>query len=201
MGEGERNFYFLIFPFLLMRMLHNQIWISISCYRTAKGKNRIVDKGLEFEQVDRESNWDDQILFNGALFYIGYMIFPQAQKAPLWSTNGVVMTILLHAGPSIASSLPLLSLSFPPPFLHCHRAYFMCLMDLIPSGNTFNEVDNKLVVDEIASMKLQYLGIFPYSGLVEKPKIVDGDDDDVSTKMAQMVCSLTNREECIACGS
>jgi hypothetical protein len=23
-----------------------------------------------------------------------------------------------------------------------------CLMDLIPSGNTFNEVDNKLVVDE-----------------------------------------------------
>jgi hypothetical protein len=41
-----------------------------------------------------------------------------------------------------------------------------CLMDLIPSGNTFNEVDNKLVVDEIASMKLQYLGIFPYSDLV-----------------------------------
>ncbi|GMY22931.1 protein ECERIFERUM 1-like [Fagus crenata] len=99
MGEGERNLYFLIFPFLLMRMLHNQIWISISRYRNAKGKNRIVDKGLEFEQVDRESNWDDQILFNGALFYIGYMIFPQAQKAPLWSTNGVVMTILLHAGP------------------------------------------------------------------------------------------------------
>jgi hypothetical protein len=35
----------------------------------------------------------------------------------------------------------------------------------------------------------------------EKPKVVDDDDDDVSTKMAQMVCSLTNREECIACGS
>uniref|UniRef100_A0A2N9EQQ3 Aminotransferase-like plant mobile domain-containing protein n=1 Tax=Fagus sylvatica TaxID=28930 RepID=A0A2N9EQQ3_FAGSY len=36
---------------------------------------------------------------------------------------------------------------------------------------------------------------------MEKPKVVDDDDDDVSTKMAQMVCSLTNREECIACGS
>jgi ribonucleoside-diphosphate reductase subunit M1 len=35
----------------------------------------------------------------------------------------------------------------------------------------------------------------------EKPKVVGDDDDDVSTKMAQMVCSLTNREECIACGS
>ena len=27
------------------------------------------------------------------------------------------------------------------------------------------------------------------------------DDDDDDTKMAQMVCSLTNREECMACGS
>lgn len=47
----------LIFPFLLWRMLHNQIWISISRHRTASGKNRIVDKTIEFEQVDRESNW------------------------------------------------------------------------------------------------------------------------------------------------
>ncbi|GMY22924.1 protein ECERIFERUM 1-like [Fagus crenata] len=99
-GERERDYgYFLIFPFLLLRMLHNQIWISISRYQTAKGKNKIVDKGLEFEQVDRERNWDDQILFNGTLFYIGYMTIPQAYKLPLWRTNGVVMTILLHAGP------------------------------------------------------------------------------------------------------
>lgn len=32
----------------------------------------------------------------------------------------------------------------------------------------------------------------------DSPKVVD---DDVNTKMAQMVCSLTNREECMACGS
>ena len=54
----ERDlFTLLIFPFLLWRMIHNQIWISLSRYRTAKGNNRIVDKGLEFEQVDRERNW------------------------------------------------------------------------------------------------------------------------------------------------
>lgn len=57
-GEKERDIgYLLIFPFLLVRMLHNQIWISLSRYRTAKGNNRIVDKGIEFEQVDRERNW------------------------------------------------------------------------------------------------------------------------------------------------
>lgn len=32
----------------------------------------------------------------------------------------------------------------------------------------------------------------------DKPKVVEDDD---STMMAQMVCSLTNREECMACGS
>jgi ribonucleoside-diphosphate reductase subunit M1 len=26
-------------------------------------------------------------------------------------------------------------------------------------------------------------------------------DEEVETKMAQMVCSLNNREECLACGS
>jgi len=50
-------FNFLILPFLLWRMLHNQIWISFSRYRTAKGNARIVDKGIEFDQVDRERNW------------------------------------------------------------------------------------------------------------------------------------------------
>uniref|UniRef100_A0A2N9IZZ8 Aminotransferase-like plant mobile domain-containing protein n=1 Tax=Fagus sylvatica TaxID=28930 RepID=A0A2N9IZZ8_FAGSY len=80
-----------------------------------------------------------------------------------------------------------------------------CLMDLIPSGNTFNEVDNKLVVDEIASMKLQYLdqsqslnihmdqpnfgkltSLHFHAWSKEKPKVMDDDDDDddVSTKMA-----------------
>ena len=57
-GEKEADIsYFLTLPFLLTRVLHNQIWVSYSRYRTAKGNNRIVDKGIEFEQVDRESNW------------------------------------------------------------------------------------------------------------------------------------------------
>ncbi|KAK7293051.1 hypothetical protein RJT34_15912 [Clitoria ternatea] len=90
---------YLIFPFIFLRMLHNQIWISLSRYRTAKGKNRIVDKDIEFEQVDRESNWDDQILFTALLYYIGYMIFPMASNLPWWRTDGVVLTAILHAGP------------------------------------------------------------------------------------------------------
>ncbi|CAH9095636.1 unnamed protein product [Cuscuta europaea] len=89
----------LIFPFLLLRMLHNQLWISLSRYRTAKGENRIVDKTIEFEQVDREMNWDDQIILNGILFYVGYYAIPLAKHMPIWRTDGIIITALLHIGP------------------------------------------------------------------------------------------------------
>ncbi|XP_008438262.2 very-long-chain aldehyde decarbonylase CER1-like isoform X1 [Cucumis melo] len=98
--ETERDIsYLFIFPFLLWRMIHSQIWISFSRYRTAKGTARIVDKGVEFEQVDRERNWDDQILLNGVLFYIASNCIEKASNLPLWRTDGVVMVFLLHAGP------------------------------------------------------------------------------------------------------
>ncbi|XP_056161764.1 very-long-chain aldehyde decarbonylase CER1-like isoform X2 [Syzygium oleosum] len=89
---------FLIFPFLLWRMLHNQIWITLSRYRNARGNGRIVDKGIEFEQVDRERDWDDQILFNGLIFYIGAMTLVGASCLPVWRSDGVITTILLHVG-------------------------------------------------------------------------------------------------------
>ncbi|KAM1362959.1 hypothetical protein PS1_028256 [Malus domestica] len=97
--EDKDLSYFLIFPLILWRFVHNQLWISLSRYRTAKGNGRIVDKSLEFEQVDRERNWDDQILFNSILFYLGSRHLPEASNLPMWRTDGVILTILLHAGP------------------------------------------------------------------------------------------------------
>ncbi|XP_062101456.1 very-long-chain aldehyde decarbonylase CER1-like [Humulus lupulus] len=87
---------FLVFPYILFRMLHNQIWISLSRYINAKGNNRILDRGLEFDQVDREKNWDDQILFNGILFFVGIHTINGAKNLPYWRTDGVVISILLH---------------------------------------------------------------------------------------------------------
>ncbi|XVE99900.1 hypothetical protein REPUB_Repub03eG0240900 [Reevesia pubescens] len=89
----------LIFPLMLWRMLHNQLWISLSRYRTAKGSNRIVDKGIEFEQVDRERNWDDQILFNAILFYLGNKYITGGSYLPFWRLDGAILTMLIHAGP------------------------------------------------------------------------------------------------------
>ncbi|KAM6542758.1 hypothetical protein CsatB_007205 [Cannabis sativa] len=93
----ERDFStFTIFPILLSRYVHNQIWISLSRYRSAKGNNRIVDKSLDFDQVDRERNWDDQILFTAILSYLGTRIIPNGRNVAIWKTDGIIITILLH---------------------------------------------------------------------------------------------------------
>ncbi|KAB1204060.1 Protein ECERIFERUM 1 [Morella rubra] len=99
--KSERELsYLLILPILLWRMLHNQIWISLSRYWTGKFKNSIIDKGLEFEQVDRERNWDDQILLNGILFYLGSGIKAfGTSHLPLCRIDGILTTVLIHAGP------------------------------------------------------------------------------------------------------
>ncbi|XP_076891069.1 very-long-chain aldehyde decarbonylase CER1-like [Bidens hawaiensis] len=89
----------VILPLLMTRMLHNQIWISFSRYKTAKGKNRIVDKTIELEQVDREKDWDDQIIFNGLLYYLVNYYMEEARHLPVWRLDGIIIIIVLHAGP------------------------------------------------------------------------------------------------------
>lgn len=99
-GWGDLDIAFsLILPSLLLRMIHNQIWISLSRYQTARSKHRIVDRGIEFDQVDRERGWDDQILFNGLVFYAGYLAMPSVRRMPVWRTDGAVVTALVHTGP------------------------------------------------------------------------------------------------------
>ncbi|EPS60467.1 hypothetical protein M569_14337, partial [Genlisea aurea] len=90
---------FLILPMMLWRVVHNLLWISFSRYKTAKGSNRIVDKNIDFEQVDREANWDDQILFNGLLLYVGQHYMRRSHNLPFWNAGGVIWTFVLHAGP------------------------------------------------------------------------------------------------------
>lgn len=42
---------------------------------------------------------DDQILFNGLVFYAGYLAMPSVRRMPVWRTDGAVVTALVHTGP------------------------------------------------------------------------------------------------------
>ncbi|KAI5016423.1 hypothetical protein ZWY2020_006274 [Hordeum vulgare] len=91
--------YLVILPSMMLRVLHNQAWITVSRLQNARGKRQIVDRGIEFEQIDRERNWDDQIILSAILFFLGALHLPGGQNLPLWRTDGAVLVALLHAGP------------------------------------------------------------------------------------------------------
>ncbi|MCL7046789.1 hypothetical protein MKW94_007031, partial [Papaver nudicaule] len=99
--EGERDLTsLLVLPYLLWRWIHGQAWITLARFQTARSKHRILDKGIEFEQVDRERNWDNLIILNGLIFYPMILLLPGASNLPIWRTDGIVMTFLIHAGPT-----------------------------------------------------------------------------------------------------
>ncbi|KAL4190491.1 hypothetical protein AMTRI_Chr07g75910 [Amborella trichopoda] len=83
----------------LSRIIHDQLWITLSRFQTARSKHRIQSRGIDFEQVDRERNWDDQAILHAIIFYIGELFLPGAQNLPLWNTKGVIIAVLCHAGP------------------------------------------------------------------------------------------------------
>ncbi|RDX81579.1 Protein ECERIFERUM 1, partial [Mucuna pruriens] len=108
----------LVFPFLLLRMLHNQIWITLSRYRTAKGNGRIVDKGIEFDQVDRERDWLD------AIHYPGHLVFHCTEQMEwlwqycfIWDQWSFFIIAVIHPCIELISyfvlfAIPLLTLVF-----------------------------------------------------------------------------------------
>ncbi|KAG1361487.1 Protein ECERIFERUM 1 [Cocos nucifera] len=112
-GEQSDVFNFLIFPILLLRLLYSQLWITFSRFQTAKSKHRIVNKSLDFDQVDRERNCvrdviesdgglngrDDQIILTALLMYMANMVVPGASHLPWLETRRVLIVIFLHMGP------------------------------------------------------------------------------------------------------
>ncbi|CAF1700382.1 unnamed protein product, partial [Brassica napus] len=96
MRDGEK---LLIVALTVWRIVHGQIWISVSRYLTAKGAKRIVNKSIEFDQVDRERTWDDQVIFYSLGFYLAKLYVLGTNTLPFWRLDGMVLVVLLHVGP------------------------------------------------------------------------------------------------------
>uniref|UniRef100_A0A0E0M8L5 aldehyde oxygenase (deformylating) n=1 Tax=Oryza punctata TaxID=4537 RepID=A0A0E0M8L5_ORYPU len=93
--------YVAILPSMLLRVLHNQAWITASRVQNARGRRQIVRRGIEFGQVDRERNWDDQIILSGVLLLLGAMYLP----AVIHPFAELVAYELLFSIPLIVSTL------------------------------------------------------------------------------------------------
>ena len=70
-GKEIDIFNLFILPTLLLRLLYSQLWITLSRFHTANTKHKIVNKSLDFDQVDRERNWQVSFIL---LFLINFLL-------------------------------------------------------------------------------------------------------------------------------
>eukprot|EP00252_Welwitschia_mirabilis_P006879 TRINITY_DN17805_c0_g3_i1.p1 TRINITY_DN17805_c0_g3~~TRINITY_DN17805_c0_g3_i1.p1 ORF type:complete len:410 (+),score=-13.52 TRINITY_DN17805_c0_g3_i1:164-1393(+) len=82
----------------LLRCIHNQIWISVSRHQNARSRHQIQAKSIKFEQVDRESTWDENILLYTLVFEVlrPLLVGPDV---PFWNSRGLLIIMAVHAGP------------------------------------------------------------------------------------------------------
>ncbi|CAH8255061.1 unnamed protein product [Arabidopsis lyrata] len=129
--------YLLVAP-LKMASIHSYGSVCRIMHKTAKGKKKIVDKPIEFEQVDR-GPWDDQIIFNTLFMFLVNNKLSGCSRIPLWRLDEAILmshdytscwsrlVLILVVPQSSPPALPdLLSLPFSPPLLHRHRAHHVC---------------------------------------------------------------------------
>lgn len=83
-----------------LRLLHGQIWMSLSRWQYLIEKHQIQTKGIAFEQVDREERWDDYIILHVLTATAVRAILPGFTNFPLFDGWGLVIMLLLHMGPA-----------------------------------------------------------------------------------------------------
>ncbi|KAL2632944.1 hypothetical protein R1flu_004423 [Riccia fluitans] len=99
-GKDVDNWCLHILISTALRYLHGQAWMSLSRFYHVAGKYQIQQKGINFQQVDRESNWDDYLLLQAIVATVVHSFLPGFSNFPLWNWQGILILLLLHAGPT-----------------------------------------------------------------------------------------------------
>uniref|UniRef100_A0A7S4PEJ6 Fatty acid hydroxylase domain-containing protein n=1 Tax=Guillardia theta TaxID=55529 RepID=A0A7S4PEJ6_GUITH len=92
-----------------LRYAQSWVWNFLSRNHNLTDRTRIQDKGLDFNQVDREDNWDDYIILQAIVASIvHYLPFLYCSNGvchaykdfPLYDNKGLIKLILIHMGPT-----------------------------------------------------------------------------------------------------
>ncbi|CAM6038279.1 unnamed protein product [Sphagnum compactum] len=100
-GGGGDNWCVHMLMIAALRYLNGQLWMNLSrCYYVTS-KYQIQTKGITFEQVDRESSWDDNILLHVIVGTMLHELLPgfTFTACKFWDPVGIVILLLLHVGP------------------------------------------------------------------------------------------------------
>jgi len=93
-----------------LRALTYQLWSSFSNMLFATRRRRVVRDGVDFEQIDREWDWDNFLILQALMAAAALYAFPSLRHLPLWDARGLAVALLAH----VAATEPL--------FYAAHRA-------------------------------------------------------------------------------
>ncbi|KAK1434765.1 hypothetical protein QVD17_00516 [Tagetes erecta] len=73
-------------------------WYTNVCNMLFLTRNRrIIPQGVDFDQIDKEWNWDNFIILQALIASLSLYMFPhEFAKLPVWDTNGLVTIVMIH---------------------------------------------------------------------------------------------------------
>eukprot|EP01018_Ginkgo_biloba_P023734 Gb_23964 [translate_table: standard] len=101
-GNEVDNWCFHILLLSLLRGFICQLWLMYSNMHALTKKYKICKEDTEFDQIDREWDWDNFILFQAFMATAAHHFLPYFQNLPAWNAWGLLYLVILHMGPAEA---------------------------------------------------------------------------------------------------
>ncbi|XP_071687247.1 very-long-chain aldehyde decarbonylase CER3-like [Rutidosis leptorrhynchoides] len=99
--EKRRMEYSWRFHILLLsslRGLVHQLWSSFDNMLFLNRNTRLSNKGVDFDQIDKEWHWDNFIILQAIVASIILLINPTMTNLPIWKATGIIFCMIFHIG-------------------------------------------------------------------------------------------------------
>ncbi|KAI9117282.1 hypothetical protein K1719_011448 [Acacia pycnantha] len=98
--EGNNSFS-LCFHLLLLYVCRGLTYVFWNCYSNMlflTRNRRILQQGVDFNQIDREWDWDNFLILQTFIAAMAGYYFPFLHDLPLFNFKGLLVAMLLHVG-------------------------------------------------------------------------------------------------------
>ncbi|KAL5658295.1 hypothetical protein ACJX0J_031458, partial [Zea mays] len=80
-----------------LRALTYQLWSSFSNMLFATRRRRVVRDGVDFDQIDKEWDWDNFLILHALMAAAALCAFPSLRHLPAWDGRGFAVALVAHA--------------------------------------------------------------------------------------------------------
>ncbi|KAM0880700.1 hypothetical protein ACQ4PT_033398 [Festuca glaucescens] len=94
-GSPDR-WLFLLLALFTLRALTYQLWSSYSNMLFLTRRRRIVKDGVDFEQIDKEWDWDNFLILHILIASAALYLIRSLRHLPAWDARGLLVAVILH---------------------------------------------------------------------------------------------------------